>query len=129
MNDKNDNRCTYCGGPLDPIASIGALQTFRCGRCGLERQGLVAFVEPDRIKEEDIPWVNLVVHWHNVPPRATEIACLRRHFPEFASIPLREFMAKVGDSTSFVLGSFLKIHAEALIEQLSGSGLDLRIEM
>ena len=128
MNDELET-CERCGGTLELVAQVGELQTFRCACCGLERQALVAFVDPSRIEEKDMPEVNLVLHWRTVPPHVVEIACLRRHFPVLASVPLREFAAKIGNSPSFVVGSFLKVHAEALIERLSGSGLNLRIEV
>ena len=127
MNDDLET-CERCGGTLELVARVGALHTFRCARCGFERHVHVSFIEPDRIQEKDISDVSLVLHWHTVPPSAAEIASLRRHFPELASVPLREFMARIGNARRFVIGTFLRVHAEALVAQMSDSGLDLRIE-
>lgn len=120
--------CQRCGGDLEQVALVGALQTLRCKRCGLETHSHLVFIEPDRSEAENARRVELIVQWHDMPPSPREIAALRRSFPDRADIPLRELLVRIAADRKFVIGTFFRSHAEDMIKRLSSSGLDLRIE-
>ncbi|WP_148314264.1 hypothetical protein [Sorangium cellulosum] len=73
--------------------------------------------------------VDLVLWWSQVPPPAKEIVALRRHFDDFASVPVDELWRRLATGERrLVIGRFFEGEAVRMLDSARESGLDLRIE-
>lgn len=128
--DNSDDSCGKCGGRMEPVVGsrVGAMETWRCVRCGAERRVLLVFVEPE-LGDESMSLVDLVIWWRTSPPAVGELAALRRAFPQFASMPPSELRKRTSDGNPrFVIGSFEIGRAKQLQQDVRQSGLDVRVE-
>lgn len=123
-------KCPKCGSDnaFDSVTGQAAVEEWRCPACGLVMHVHTVPVVPDDIHHSSA-LVDLVLWWSQVPPPAKEVLALRRHFEDFATIPVNELRRRLeGGERRLVIGRFIKGQADRLLDSAKESGLDLRIE-